>query len=95
MREPSAARQSTKGWYRTNVTVAFKYAVGKATNRIVGTSWCGPKTVSSDTAGVTFVCALRLSDGSVLSSGPGVIRRDTVSPKVSGVPDRPPDLYGS
>jgi hypothetical protein len=82
------------GWYRTNVTVVFKYAAGKATNRIVGTSGCGPRTVSSDTAGVTFVCALSLSDGSVLSSGPVVVRRDTVPPKVSGVPDRPPDLNG-
>jgi hypothetical protein len=82
------------GWYRTNVTVAFKYAAGKATSRIIGTSGCGPKTVSSDTAGVTFVCALRMSDGSVLSSGPVVVRRDTVPPRVAGVPDRPPDLNG-
>jgi hypothetical protein len=61
---------------------------------MVGTSGCGRRTVTSDTAGVTFVCALRLSDGSVLSSPPVVVRRDTVPPKVSGVPDRPPDLNG-
>ena len=82
------------GWYRTNVTVAFAYAAHKATNRIVGTSGCGPRTVSSDTSGVTFACALRLADGSVLSSPPVLVRRDTVPPKVSGVPDRPPDLNG-
>jgi hypothetical protein len=81
-------------WYRTNVTVVFKYAAGKAANRIVGTSGCGPTTVSSDTAGAMFVCALRLSDGSVLNSSPVVVRRDTVPPRVSGVPDRPPDLNG-
>jgi hypothetical protein len=82
------------GWYRTNVTVLFRYAAGKAANRLVGTSGCGPRTVSSDTAGATFVCALRLSDGTVLDSPPVVVRRDTVPPKVAGSPDRPPDLNG-
>jgi len=82
------------GWYRTNVTVKFTYAAGKAGNRVVGTSGCGPRTINSDTAGITVVCALRLSDGDLLSSSPVVVRRDTVAPKVSGVPDRPPDLNG-
>jgi hypothetical protein len=81
-------------WYRTNVTVAFKYAAGKSGSRIVGTSGCGPNRLSSDTAGETFVCTLRLSDGSVVSSSPVLVRRDTAPPKVSGSPERPPDLNG-
>lgn len=82
------------GWYRSNVTVAFKYAAGKAANRIVGTSGCGSSTVTADTAGATFVCTLELSDGSVLRSSPVVVRRDSVPPNVTGSPDRPPDLNG-
>lgn len=82
------------GWYRSNVTVVFKYAAGKAANRLVGTSGCGPRTVTSDTAGATFVCSLRLSDGAVLNSPPVVVRRDTVPPKVSALPERRPDLNG-
>jgi hypothetical protein len=81
-------------WYRANVTVVFTYGAGKAASRIVGTSGCGRKTVTSDTAGARFVCTLELSDGSVVSSSPVLVRRDTVPPKVSGAPDRPPDLNG-
>jgi hypothetical protein len=81
----------SSGWYRSDVTVAFKVVSTKA---IASTSGCGTVVVSADTPGTTFVCSVTIAGGDVVSSPTVTVRRDTKPPTVSAAADRPPDANG-
>jgi len=68
------------GWYRGNVTVSWTASDPESAYEWPGQS-CGQRTVTTDTAGVTFTCTTTSAGG--VASKSVTIKRDTVAPTLS------------
>ena len=68
------------GWYRSNVTVKWTASDPESAYEWPGQT-CGQRTVSTDTAGVTFTCTTTSAGG--VASKSVTIKRDTVAPTLS------------
>ncbi len=69
----------TNGWYTSNVQVSW--AVADAESTVSSTSDCGPTSVATDTAGVTFTCTATSAGGTASQSV--TIKRDATPPTAS------------
>jgi hypothetical protein len=68
------------GWYRSNVTLSWTASDPESAYEWPGQS-CGQRTVTTDTAGVTFTCTTTSAGG--VASRSVTIKRDTVAPTLS------------
>lgn len=69
----------TFGWYTSNPTVSF--TVADPDSPVTGQTGCGPQTVSSDVAAVTFTCQATSTGGTTSESV--TVRRDTTPPTLA------------
>ncbi len=67
------------GWYTGNVSVSW--TVTDPESAISSTSGCGPATVSSDTAGTSFICTAKSGGGTTVNSVN--IKRDATPPRAT------------
>lgn len=70
------------GWYTSDVQVDWTVADGEST--VSSSTGCGQKTVTSDTAGVTFTCSATSGGGTASQSV--TIKRDATAPVISNMP---------
>jgi hypothetical protein len=69
----------TNGWYVSNVTLTW--TVTDAESAILSTTGCGNRSVTSNTAGITFTCSATSAGGT--SSQSVTIKRDATRPTTS------------
>jgi hypothetical protein len=76
------------GWYRTNVTISWSYSASGLTG-----GSCGPRTVESDTNGISINCTLQYGASTVSTNVS--IKRDSTPPEVTSAnAGRAPDVNG-
>ncbi len=68
------------GWYRSNVTLHWNVVDPESSFEYPG-STCGMRTVTTDTAGVTYTCTTTSAGG--MASNSITIKRDTVAPALA------------
>ena len=68
------------GWYRSNVTLTWNVVDPESSFEYPGSS-CGMRTITADTAGVTYTCTTTSAGG--VASRSVTIKRDTVAPTLS------------
>ena len=80
------------GWYRSNVTLSWNVVDPESSFEYPGPT-CGMRTVTTDTAGVTYTCTTTSAGGAASRSV--TIKRDTVAPTLSfGLVSPAPDANG-
>jgi hypothetical protein len=82
--------QGNNNWYTSNVSVTW--TVSDPDTTVTSTTGCGPSSVTSDTAGVTFTC--QATSGGGTSSQSVTIKRDATAPNVTLSFGRTPDHNG-
>jgi sugar lactone lactonase YvrE len=83
----------TNGWFRGNIPVSVFFPVYDDESFVTSREGCGPHTVNSDTAGITFTCTATSAGGTATLSF--TVRRDSVAPTlVFGTPSPAPDAAG-
>ncbi len=81
----------SNGWYTSDVSLTW--TVTDEGSTVSNTSGCGPATITTDTAGVTFTCEAASAGGTAQQAV--TIRRDATAPIVTtGTPDRAPNAAG-
>jgi hypothetical protein len=77
-------------WYTSDVNVTWNVSDPETT--VTSTTGCGPSSVTSDTAGVTFTCQATSAGGT--SSQSVTVKRDATAPNVTLAFGRTPDHNG-
>jgi hypothetical protein len=81
----------SNGWYTSDVSLSWTVTDDAST--VSNTSGCGPSTITTDTAGVTFTCEATSAGGTEQQAV--TIKRDATAPIVTtGSPDRSPNAAG-
>jgi sugar lactone lactonase YvrE len=78
-------------WYRSNIQLQWSVIDNEST--VTSSSGCTPRSVTQDTAGVTFTCTATSAGGTLTRSV--TFKRDTVAPTLAfGTPTPAPDANG-